>query len=67
MKATKILKVFKSTCNGQPYTYKLVESGDEYKLYSFSDTIERGFLTWDKSDTNLVLINAACVTMQARV
>lgn len=63
---TKVLREFDSICRGQHYTYKVVETKDEYQLQSFKGGQYFERVSWTKTERNLELINLACDDIDTR-
>lgn len=63
---TKVLKQFDSVCRGLQFTYRVIETNDEYQLHSYDDDGLNGSISWDKSDTNLDLLYQACEVIELR-
>lgn len=63
---TKTLREFDSTCRGQHYTYKVVETDNEYQLQSFKGKTYFERVSWTKTAANLELIKRACDDMELR-
>lgn len=61
-----VLREFKGNCRNIEYIYKVLRVDNELILESYLDGDMVDRLTWCDTDTNLRLINKACLEIQGR-